>query len=52
MLEWIYTKKWPNLPALDAAILLGLHFGSHWRGASEAERSAICYGLAIQHDLV
>jgi hypothetical protein len=26
-------------PALDAAILFGLHFARHWRGASEAE----CY---------
>jgi len=28
-----------NRPALDAAAAPGLHFGSHWRGTSEAGRS-------------
>jgi hypothetical protein len=35
------TMRWNSQrPALDPAMSISLHFGRHWRRASEAKRSA------------
>jgi hypothetical protein len=34
------AAQFNHRPALDAAMSISLHFGRHWRRASEAERYA------------